>query len=257
MRLGHYGEVLARRHRMQVSGCRAPAPAVFLRHLKEPAAQLHGAVEIRIERQAGLLRGLDEEMAERIRIGTLGDIERTVVAVKAVVQVLVALGPLEVRQHIVVAPAGIAELPPMIVVSRLAAHIDHGIDRARAANETAARPIHAPAFHRRLRRGFVTPVETRTGQVGDAGRHAHIERIVGTAGLEQQHPDLGARRQPVGQDRAGRPRSDNDVVVFRFRHLVLTSLNNYVIVVRLRKALNSMRRSILPKGRVGTRKPER
>ena len=56
LRLGHDGEILARRRWMQISRCRAPTPAVFLGHLKQPAADLRGAVEIRIERQAGLLR---------------------------------------------------------------------------------------------------------------------------------------------------------------------------------------------------------
>ena len=123
---------------MQISRCRAPTPAVFLGHLKQPAAELRGAVEIRIERQAGLLRPLDEDMAERICVGTLGDIERAISAMKAVVQALVAFGLLEVRQHVVIVPAGIAELAPMIVVRRLAAHIDHRIDRARAADEATA-----------------------------------------------------------------------------------------------------------------------
>ena len=34
---------------MQIGRRRAPAPAVFLRHLEEPAAELRGAVEIRID----------------------------------------------------------------------------------------------------------------------------------------------------------------------------------------------------------------
>ena len=120
------------------------------------------AVEVRIERQTCLLRRLDKDMAERIGVGTLRDIERAVFTVKAIMQALVALGLLEVRQHVVVAPAGIAELTPMIVIGRLPAHIDHGIDRARAAKEAAARPIHAPALHRHLRRGFVSGMERST-----------------------------------------------------------------------------------------------
>ena len=169
------GKILARRHRMQIGRSRAPAAAVFLRHLKQPAAKLYGTIEIRIERQAGLLRCLNENMTERIGIGAFGDIERALGAVKAVAQALVALGFLEIRQHVVVAPAGIAELAPVIVVGRLAPHIDHGIDRTRPANEPAARPIHPPPLHRRLWRGFVSPIETRAGQIGDAGRHAHIK----------------------------------------------------------------------------------
>ena len=161
LRVFHDSKILARRYGMQIGRGRAPAPAVFLSHLKEPASELHGAVEIRVERQAGLLRRLDENMAKWAGERAFGVIERAIGAVKAVVQALVALGLLEVGQHVVVAPAGIAELAPMIIVGRLPAHIDHGIDRARTAKEPAARPIHAPALHRRLRRGFVAPVEAR------------------------------------------------------------------------------------------------
>ena len=108
----------------------------------------------------------------------------------------------------------------MIVVGRLAAHIDHGVDRARAAEQPAARPIHAPALHRRLRRRLVAPVVSRTGELGDAGRHAHKKRSVRAAGLEQQHFGFGFCRQPVGQHRTGRARADDDVIVSRFRHLL-------------------------------------
>ena len=80
---------------MQIGRGRAPALAVFLRHLEQAAADLRRAVEIRIERHAGLLRRLDERMAQRIGVGPLGDVERAVVAVEFIVQALVALGFLE------------------------------------------------------------------------------------------------------------------------------------------------------------------
>src|SRR5690606_13711133 len=45
---------------------------------------------------------------------------------------------LEDRQHVFPAPAGQAELAPMIVVGGLAAHIDHGVDCRRSADCLAA-----------------------------------------------------------------------------------------------------------------------
>ena len=41
---------------------------------------------------------------------------------------LMALGALKERQHIVIALAGQAHLPPLIVVARMAANIDHSVD---------------------------------------------------------------------------------------------------------------------------------
>jgi hypothetical protein len=63
LRFGQDGEVFPRRRRMQIGRSRAPARAVFLRHLEETAAELRHAVEIGIERQAGLLGRLDENVA--------------------------------------------------------------------------------------------------------------------------------------------------------------------------------------------------
>ena len=195
LRLGQDGEIFARRGRMQIGGRRAPARTAFLRHLKQAAAELDRAVEIRIERQAGLLRRFDEGVAQRVGVGTLGNVERPVGAVEFIVQALVALGFLEVGQNVGIAPARITELPPMIVVGRLAAHIDHGVDGTRAAEQPAARPIHAPALHRRLRRRLVAPVVSGPGELGDAGRHAHKKRFVRAAGFEQQHLGFGFGRQ--------------------------------------------------------------
>jgi hypothetical protein len=49
------------------------------------------------------------------------------------------LGLAEEGQNIVPAPAGAAHLPPEIVITRLAAHVDHAVDRRRAAEHLAAR----------------------------------------------------------------------------------------------------------------------
>ena len=179
------------------------------------------AVEIGIVRNAGLLRRLDEDVAQGIGIGPLGDVERPVGAVEIVLQALVALGLLEEGEYVGMTPAGIAELAPAVVIVRLAADIDHGVDRARAAQRLAARPIHAPVFHRRLRRGVVKPVELRHGEPRDARRHADQQRLVRAAGLEQQHARRGIGGEPVGQHAARRAGADDDVVVSRFRHFAL------------------------------------
>ena len=70
-----------------------------------------------------MLRRLNKDVAQRIGVGPLGDVERPGAAMKFVVQTLIALGLLEQRQHVGVAPAGIAELPPVVVIRRLAAHM--------------------------------------------------------------------------------------------------------------------------------------
>ncbi len=101
----------------------------------------------------------------------------------------------------------------MIVVGRLPADIDHGVDRTRSTEQLSARLVHAPAVHRRLRRGLVLPAETRLIELGNAAGHAHEQRAVRAAGLEQQHLDFRLCRQPVCQHTTGRARANDDVVV--------------------------------------------
>ena len=54
-------------------------------------------------------------------LADVGDRERPANSMQRILAPLLVLGPAKVRQHIVKAPAGIAELPPVIVIRRLAA----------------------------------------------------------------------------------------------------------------------------------------
>ena len=60
-------------------------------------------------------------------------------AVQRVLAALLVLGAAEVGQHVVEAPAGIAELAPVIEILGLAAQIEQAVDRARSAQHLAAR----------------------------------------------------------------------------------------------------------------------
>ena len=105
----------------------------------------------------------------------------------------------------------------MIVIGGLAAHIDHGVDRRRAADHLAARIIEAAAVEARLRLGLEAPVRARIAdreQIAD--RNVKPDPIVAAAGFEDEHALVGVGGQPVGQQAAGRARADNDVIVFAF-----------------------------------------
>ena len=99
------------------------------------------------------------------------------------------LVPLEIFQHVVPAPAGKPELAPMVVIGRLAAHVDHGIDGGAAADHLAARISEAAAVERRL--GFGAKAPVRPG-VADreqiAAGDVKPDPIVAPACLQQQHP---------------------------------------------------------------------
>ena len=160
----------------QVGAGGAPALLVLLRDLVVADALLGGAVEVRDPLVAGLLGGLHEGFADLGRIGLVGDVQRAAGAVEVVAAALVVLGLLEVRQHVVVAPALVAELAPVVVVPGVAAHIEHGVDRRRAAQRLAARPVHAPVVAMFLRHGLVAPVVRRLlAEAGEARRHLQHE----------------------------------------------------------------------------------
>src|SRR5262245_15720359 len=116
-------QVAAAPRRTQIGESRAGAASALRRGLEEPRAFLRGAVEIGIGWDAGLGRGDDKSFRQRIEMAPVGDRQRAAAAVIFVSTALLVLGLLEVRQHVVIAPAGIAALAPAIVILMLASDI--------------------------------------------------------------------------------------------------------------------------------------
>ena len=94
----------------------------------------------------------DEGLRQRIGMPPVRHRQRAAGAVIFVGAALLIFGLLEIGQHVVIAPAGVAALAPAIVVLVLAAHIQQAVDRTRSAQHLAARlkhrcarPVPAPA----------------------------------------------------------------------------------------------------------------
>src|SRR6202000_1464427 len=107
----------------------------------------------------------------------------------------------EIRQHVVPAPATQTELAPVIVVGGLAAHIDHGVDRRRAADHLAARIIQAAAVEALFGLGLKTPVGAWIAdgeQIADG--NVKPDPIVAAAGFENEYALAGVGREPIGQN---------------------------------------------------------
>ncbi len=132
-------ETLRADDRSQERGRGALAHAVPDRQLGEPDAVELGAVVIVVEGDAGLLGRGDRGRDDRVRLVVGHHVHRaagSVVLGSATVEVLRAL---EERQHVVVAPAGIAEVGPRVVVGTVTADVDHPVQSARAAEHLAPR----------------------------------------------------------------------------------------------------------------------
>src|SRR6185437_6377158 len=88
------------------------AAAAFHRQLQRADAFLFGPVEVGVVRIAGFLRTGDEGVVQRMVGLEVRYAEWTAFAVVVVGTALLVLGLAEIRQHVVVRPAGVAELAP-------------------------------------------------------------------------------------------------------------------------------------------------
>ena len=152
-------EIRPRSSRMQERVRGAAAHPAALGQLEAADALLAGAVEIRVVLVAGLLCGLEQRVNDRMHRAALGYRHRAADPVVGVLAALVVLRALEVRQHIVVAPAGAAGSGPGVVVGAVAADVDHRVDRAAAAEHLAAREVQAAVVEPGLGLALEIPVE--------------------------------------------------------------------------------------------------
>src|SRR5712692_8983231 len=99
---------------------------------------------------------------------------------------LPVLSLLEVWQHVVSAPAAIAELPPMVEILGLAADVDEAVDRRRSAQHPAARIGDRAAGGAGIGLGLEVPGEGRVvEQFHEADRDVNERVPVAPARLDQ------------------------------------------------------------------------
>ena len=173
---------------MDIAARCAPALALVLRHLVDAEPFLIGAVEIVADAELRLARALQKHLLDRIVGAKPRDAQRAALAVIFAVELGIVLRALEVGQDVGIAPAGVAERGPVIVVGAVAADIHHRVDGAGAAEPLAARLIADAAVQPLLRHGVERPVVdlARDHQDDRAGRGDH-PIVVLAAGIEQRH----------------------------------------------------------------------
>src|SRR5581483_4452029 len=143
-------EVRARAGGIEVASRRAHAPALVDRGLRHGDAFLIPAVVVAVGLDPDGLGGLEEAVVEPPALVDVRDLQRAFAAADLAVAACVGLHALEDRQHVLVAPAAVAELGPMIVILPLAAHPHHAVDGARAAEHAPARHGDCPASGLRI-----------------------------------------------------------------------------------------------------------
>ena len=171
---GDHGQVRPLHRRAQVGVGTAPATPVSLRHLGDRHPVLLGRVDVAVGGDPGGLRGIEKAAGQRARRALVGDVQRTAGAVHLGGAPLVVLGPLEQRQHVLVAPARAAPVAPAVVVERATAHVHHRVHRAGAAEDLAARHEQLAPVEARLGAGRVVPVDLGAELLREGGRDLDV-----------------------------------------------------------------------------------
>lgn len=207
--------------RAQIRLPRVPAEAAITIDLHVGHAILAAAVAIRVERKAGLLRGLHEGVREGQDGETRTACQWTAAAAqrglhrilrRILHRRLPVLALAQVQQHLPPGPAIASGGGPIVVIEGIATHVQAAVDGAGAAHHAAARPGQAPAAGRGM--GFGTEVPVQPGmvdQVAHPGRNPDQRIRAVRTGFEQHHLSaaLGQARR---ENAARRSRADDDVI---------------------------------------------
>jgi hypothetical protein len=140
-------EVRTIHHRVQVRDRRAPAAAVARRELVPAEPVLPGPVEVLGGGQTVRGRRVEEGLRKAGARQRVRHAQRPAGGVVLGGAPHVVLRAQEVGQHVVPAPA---ELLPLVVVGRVAADVDHRVNRRRPAERLAARQEDAAIVEARL-----------------------------------------------------------------------------------------------------------
>jgi hypothetical protein len=192
---------------------RRTAPPVLRGQLEISDAVLRSTVVIGVERIARFLRGGDPRVAYGPLQAHVRHVQRALIAVIRVRAALLPLGPLEQRQHLVPAPAGIAHLRPAVVILRLPAHVEQPVERRRPAQHLAARPVERAPVQPRIGFGTVAPVDARVvHRLEVADRDVDPRVPVAPARFHQDDRDPGIRREAIRQHAPRGPGPDDDII---------------------------------------------
>src|SRR5258707_15386116 len=175
-------------HWLQESACRRPAEATLLIHVEVADSCIVPSIEVRRHRYAhfdgGLRHGVEHIPPHTRPFHTplAADSMMFRFAQKMIIK------SLEHWTDIVPAPAGEAELPPVIIIRRLATHGYHRIDRGRTADHLAARIFQRTAVKAGLALRFEHPVRTRIADGEEiTDRNVKPDPVVVATGFQNQN----------------------------------------------------------------------
>ena len=144
----------------------------------------------------------------------IGHRQRPACAVPGIRAAFLVFRLLEVGQDIVIAPAGIAEVFPIVEIFALAANVDQSVNRTRSAEHAPARHLDTPTLHARFGIGLEHPVDVFVEHgFAKAERNMDPRIAIAAAGFQQQHAMPAGFGQAIRQYATGGAGADDDVVV--------------------------------------------
>ncbi len=161
-RLHHDGQVLPVQHGVEIGarGARAPSACVD-RGLAQRKALGLGAVDVVAHLVARARGRFQQRLLQELRVLDRPHAQRTVAAVVFAGTPPARFHAPEIGENVGVAPAFATHLTPGVEVARMAAHVEHAVDRGGAAQHFAARQPQLAAVQMRLGLVHVIPVEAR------------------------------------------------------------------------------------------------
>ena len=136
------------RHRRLAFWRRKSRPKIGVSRTVPPAKALCGldvhtvkvsTVEVFAKANSGVFSRFHEIDGERMQRPDIRYTQRPVAAAPFVGSALICLACLEERKHFIKRPSDVSEFSPAVIVTALAAHIHHGVDRARSPPTTLPR----------------------------------------------------------------------------------------------------------------------
>ena len=218
---GNHLQIGAVPHRFQKRRRRGMAAAIFDGDLPGAPAFLVFAVEIVAQWELQGFGRIQKRGCDRIDAHVIADIQRPALAVKFGFSLaFVILRSPEIGQHLGVGPALIAEVRPFVIVQGMAAHIDHAVDRRRAAEGATPRNINGAVAGVFLIGGGIAPIQDPVMHQRHQRRRNMDERtVVLGPGFDQADPVGRILGQAVGQYAACRAGAGDDVIkLFGFPH---------------------------------------
>src|ERR1051326_3824486 len=123
-------------------------------------------------------------MREWIDTPQISDVQWPTHAVEFACAAFVMLRFFVVRQRVLIAPSGDAEILPAVVIFGVSAAIDHSIDRAGSAEHLAARPEDFAVVQVRLCFGLVRPIAFGFEELAKGRRNMNLLLFIRAASFK-------------------------------------------------------------------------